>query len=103
MATVDSTVCGDQAHGRSLLDMSAEQHCDHVVPQPTCGREVQGKLSYRNVRVVKSTLNPPVPVLKAGHPVPTALLMNISAGKCVCCGVLVELFQFIQYIFISEQ
>ena len=32
--------------------------------------------------VVKGTLNPPVPVL-AGHPIPTALLMNISVGKCV--------------------
>ena len=34
------------------------------------------------------TLNPPVPVLKAGHPVPTALLMNVSVVKCVGCGVL---------------
>ena len=41
--------------------------------------------------VVKGTLNPPVPVLKAGHPVPTALLMNVSVGKCVGCGVLVDL------------
>ena len=34
---------------------------------------------------------PPFPVLKAGHPVPTALLMNISVGKCVGCGVFVDL------------
>ena len=41
--------------------------------------------------VVKGTLNPQVSVLKAGHPVPTALLMNISVEKCVGCGVLVDL------------
>ena len=41
--------------------------------------------------VVKGTLNPPVPVLKAGHPVPTTLLTNVSVGMCVGCDVLVDL------------
>ena len=45
-------------------------------------------MSGESSLVVKGTLNPSVPVLKAGHPVPTALLMN---GKCVGCGVLVDL------------
>ena len=44
--------------------------------------------------MVKGTLTPPVPVLKAGHPVPTALLMNVSVGKCVGCGVLNQTFHF---------
>ena len=45
-------------------------------------------MSGESSLVVKGTLNPPVP---AGHPVPTALLMNISVEKCVGCGVLVDL------------
>ena len=48
-------------------------------------------MSGESSLVVKGTLNPPVPVLKAGHPVPTALLMNVSVGMCVGCGVLVDL------------
>ena len=45
-------------------------------------------MSGESSLVVKGTLNP---VLKAGHTVPTALLMNVSVGKCVGCGVLVDL------------
>ena len=48
-------------------------------------------MSGESSLVVKGTLYPPVPVLKAGHAVPTALLMNVSVGKCVGCGVLVDL------------
>ena len=52
--------------------------------------------------VVKGTLNPPVPVLKAGHPVPTALLMNISVGKCVGCGDIFQIktFHFLYILFL---
>jgi hypothetical protein len=43
LEAADSTGRGDKAHVRSVLDMSAEQHTDHVGPQPTCGGEVRGK------------------------------------------------------------
>ena len=60
-------------------------------------------MSGESSLVVKGTLNPPVPVL-AGHPVPTALLMNVSVGKRVGWGVLVDLkknfFQIRRFIYI---
>ena len=33
--------------------------------------------------IVKGTLNPPVPALKAGHLVPTASLINVSVRECL--------------------